>query len=163
MRSRPVAFIARLFSLSVPRTRGFGKFVSEHEETKASANFGDKPERNSQVLRESTTDLNESGLGRVGANEKLTREELETLNRLTDKSGQTAQLRQHLQFAAEFVKEEQQSGHAAAEPVARPSDTSILDMEVQRIERWKTVLAVSAGAAGVVGFLVSVAVLLFAS
>lgn len=34
--------------------------------------------------------------------------------------------------------------------------------ETQRIERWKTVLVVSAGAAGVIGFLVAMAVLFFA-
>lgn len=161
MRSRPVAFIARLFSLSVPTTKGFGKFGSEHEETKASAKFGGKPERNSQVLRELKTEITGCGLGGVDSNEKLTREELEILNRHTDESGKTAQLRQHMRFAAEFVKAEQQSAHAAAEPVARPSDTLILDIDAQRMERWKTVLAVSAGAAGVVGFLIYLAVLFF--
>ena len=34
--------------------------------------------------------------------------------------------------------------------------------ETQRIERWKTVLVVSAGAAGVIGFLVAMAALFFA-
>ena len=166
--SWPFSALAWLLRLRVPKHKSFGKFGSnevDHEPLtygaeiiRATAEFGGNEKMSALAKRPDTDDKCrfENGC--------KTTEGATSVMDYGHESGLSLVEFLIFERADAYMRQQREDLQVMRAKVRLEDATGVLKArEVQRMERWKTVLAVSAGAAGVVGFLISVAVLFFAS
>ena len=166
--SWPFSALAWLLRLRVPKHKSFGKFGSDEvdhepltygaEIVRATAEFGGNEKMSALAKRPDTDDecRFENGC--------KTTEGATSVMDYGHESGFSLEEFLIFERADAYMRQQREELQIMRAKVRLEDATGVLKArEVQRMERWKTVLAVSAGAAGVVGFLTSAAVLFFSS